>query len=102
MQMITLTAPQQTRYASTSILPKAPTFGKHALETLSPSYRGSAYFGSSRVVGLSNTQRNDHSHSIVAIQRSCLNDRKGSKIFDPYPDPKRPSTVANSTGRRNT
>jgi len=60
MQAITLTAPPQTQHVSTSISPKAPTFGEHALEPLSPDYRGSAFLGSSRVVGLSNTQRNDH------------------------------------------
>ena len=51
---------------------------EHALEPVSSCYRDSAFLGSSWVFGLSNSQRNDHCHYIVAVQRSCMNDGNGS------------------------
>jgi hypothetical protein len=62
MQVITLTALSQAQHVSTSISPKASTFGEHASEPLSPDYRGSSIPGSPCGVGLSNSQRNDCFH----------------------------------------
>jgi len=40
---------------------------EQSLEPLSLGYRGSAFLDSSRVVGLSNTQRNDHSLPLLNV-----------------------------------
>jgi len=39
MQAMTLAVPPQTRHVSTSISPKAPTFGEYPLQTLGPGHR---------------------------------------------------------------